>query len=84
MNKCNFHYAAKSMMTSQILKFLDFTKTQKSWYLEEETLVFLQIKKFISYTSRVTLWQKNTFIAEVTFNSNMRMGTYLDETQAIM
>ena len=26
--KCNFHYAAMSMMTSQILKLLDFAKTQ--------------------------------------------------------
>ena len=36
-NKCNFHYATMSMMTSQILKSLDFTKTQKSRYLENET-----------------------------------------------
>ena len=56
-----------SMMTSQILKFVDFTKTQKSRYLENETF-FLQIKKFIHYTSRATLWQKNTFVAEVNFN----------------
>ena len=32
------------MMTSQILKSVDFTKTQKSRYLENETF-FLQIKK---------------------------------------
>ena len=31
------------MMTSQILKSVDFTKTQKSRYLENETF-FLQIK----------------------------------------
>ena len=43
------------MMTSQILKFVDFTKTQKSRYLENETLFFLQITKFINYTSRATL-----------------------------
>ena len=43
------------MMTSQILKFVDFTKTQKSRYLENETLVFLQIKKLINCTSRATL-----------------------------
>ena len=55
------------MMTSQILKFVDFTKTQKSRYLEDETF-FLQIKEFINYTSRATLWQKNSFVAEVTFN----------------
>ena len=45
------------MMTSQILQFVDFTKTQKSKYLENKTF-FLQIKKFINYTSRATLWQK--------------------------
>ena len=56
-----------SVMTSQILKFVDFTKTQTSRYLENEILFFLQIKKFINYTSRATLWQKNTFVAEVTF-----------------
>ena len=46
------------MMKSQILKSGDFTKTQKSRYLGNETLFFLQIKKFINYTSRATLWQK--------------------------
>ena len=45
------------MMTSQILKFVDFTKTQKSRYLEKETLFFLQIKELINYTSRAILWQ---------------------------
>ena len=44
-------------MTSQILKSVDFTKTQKSRYLENKTF-FLQIKKFINYTSRATLRQK--------------------------
>ena len=33
------------MMMSQILKFADFTKTQKSTYLMDETLLLLQIKK---------------------------------------
>ena len=46
------------MMTSQILKFVDFTKTQKSRYLENETLFLFQIKKFINCASRATLWQK--------------------------
>ena len=36
-----------SMMTSQILKFVDFTKTQKSRYLENEKLFFLQIKNLL-------------------------------------
>ena len=52
------HYAAILMMTSQILKSAGFTKTQKSWYLENETLIFLKIKKFINYTSSAALWQK--------------------------
>ena len=45
------------MMTSQILQFVDFPKTQKSKYLKNETF-FLRIKKFISYTSRTDLWEK--------------------------
>ena len=43
------------MMTSQILKSAGFTKTQKSQYLENETLFFLRIKKFINYTSNSAL-----------------------------
>ena len=33
------------MMTSEILKSVDFKKTQKSRYVENETLFFLKIKK---------------------------------------
>ena len=55
---CRFHYLAMLIMTSQILKSVDFTKTQTSRYLENETLVFLQMKKFINYTSTATSWQK--------------------------
>ena len=58
MHKCNFHYAAMLMMTLQILKSEDFTKTQKSRYLKNEISIFLQIKKFINYTLRATLFQK--------------------------
>ena len=53
------------MMTLEILKFVYFIKAQKSRYLENETLFFLQIKKFFNYTSRATLWEKNTFVAEI-------------------
>ena len=42
------------MMTSQILNSVDVTKTQKSRYLKNKTLFFLQIKKIINYTSRAT------------------------------
>ena len=48
--KCNFHYAAMSMMTSQIFQSMNFTETQKSKYLQNETLFYLQIKKIINYT----------------------------------
>ena len=36
----NFHYAAMPMMASQILKTMDFKKTQKSKYLENEKIFF--------------------------------------------
>ena len=44
----------------QILISAAFTNTQKSrdLDLENETLFFLQMKNFINYTSRATLWQK--------------------------
>ena len=45
------------MMMSQILKSVDFTKTQKSRYLENETLFFLEIKK-LTMTPQATLLQK--------------------------
>ena len=55
---CNFYYAAMPMMTSQKLNSVDFTKTKKPRYLEKETLFFLQLKKIINYTPRVTLDKK--------------------------
>ena len=55
---CNFHYAVVSMMMSQILKFVDFTKTQKSTYVENETLFFLRKKKFVNYTSGLLYGKK--------------------------
>ena len=58
------------MMTSHILRSVDFTKSQKPRYLENETLFSLQIKKIINYTLKATLQQKNNFVAEVTFNKN--------------
>ena len=41
---CNFHFVAMPMTTAQILKSMEFAKTQKSECLENETF-FLQIKK---------------------------------------
>ena len=46
------------MVASQSLKSVNFKKPQKPRYLENETLFFLQIKKFIDYKSRATLRQK--------------------------
>ena len=46
------------LIMSQILKSVDFNKTQKSRYLEDEALFFLQIKQFINHALRATLWQK--------------------------
>ena len=43
------------MMASQILKFADFTETQKSQYIENVTLFSFQINKFINYRSRALL-----------------------------
>ena len=54
------------MMTSQILKSVDFTKRQKSRYLQNESLFFLQIKKLINYEGSFVA--KNNFAAEVTFS----------------
>ena len=55
------------MISSQILKVVDLTKTQRSRYLSSKTLFFLQIKKFVNNASKATLWQKNTFVAEVKY-----------------
>ena len=44
-HKCNVHYVTMHMMTPQILKSEDFTETQKFRHLENEKLLFIQIKK---------------------------------------
>ena len=54
------------MITTQILKSVYFTKSQKSKCLKNETF-FLQIKKFINYAARATFLQKNSFVTEVFF-----------------
>ena len=50
---CNVHYEAMPMMTSQILRSMDFTNHNR--YAENETSSSLQIKKFINYTSKAAL-----------------------------
>ena len=62
---CNLHYVAMLMMTSQILKSVDFTKTQKSRYLENKT--FHQMKNLI--TCQGLLIAENSAVAEVTLKS---------------
>ena len=53
-------------MTSQILKSVDSTKTQKSRYLQKKTLFLFQIKKFINWVL-IAIYGKNSFVAEITF-----------------
>ena len=61
-------YVEMPLMTSQILKFVNFTETQKSRYLEKKTF-FLQVKKFNNYISiKGYFIAKNNLVPEVTFN----------------
>ena len=60
-----------SMMTSQILKFVDFTKTQKSRYLGNET-IFVHIKKSL-ITHQGLLYGKKHFVEEVTLKHFMKL-----------
>ena len=46
---------------------VDFTKSKKSRYLENEIVSFLQIKKSL-ITHQRHLLAKNNFVAELTFN----------------
>ena len=49
------------MMTSHILQFVDFTATEKSKYLENKTLFFLQINQKFTNISNVSDNFKNFF-----------------------
>ena len=53
------------MMTSQILKPVNFTKTQKSRYLKNETF-FLQNEKIHELHIKGCFIAKNSFVAKVT------------------
>ena len=54
------------IMTSQIFKFVDFTKTRKSRYLKNETL---SSNKKIHYLHiKGSIIAGNSFVAELTFN----------------
>ena len=54
---CNFHYAAMSMITPQILKFVNFIKKNKN--LEK---FFLQIKKKSFSNQGLFSMPKNAFV----------------------
>ena len=54
------------MIKSQILKTLDLTETQKSRYLQNETLFFFKYKN--SLFIKGYFIARNSFAAEVTFN----------------
>ena len=60
------HYEAMSMMVSQILKFVNFTKNSKIViYLENKISFFLQIKK--SLHIKGYFMAKKSFVVKVTF-----------------
>ena len=63
---CNFH-VSMPLMTSQILKSVDFTKTQKSRYLENE--MRFSNKKINSLHIKSYFMPKNNFVLEVVFNN---------------
>ena len=54
----NFHYAVMSMMRSQIFKSVEFTKSQKSRYLKNETSLFLQIQNSLIMHQRLLYGKK--------------------------
>ena len=54
-------------MMSQILKSVDFTKTQKSRYFENETLFFSTNKKIPLLHTKYYFMAQNSLVAEATF-----------------
>ena len=69
-NKCNFHYVAMPMMTSQIFKSVNFTKTQKSRHFKDKTFFLQKIKnkKKTLIVHQGLLYAKKRFEAEVIFS----------------
>ena len=61
----------KSKVNDEVTDFeaVDFSKTQKSKYLENETFFFKQ-KKFSRHTLKGDKVAKYIFLAEVTFNEH--------------
>ena len=65
------------MMTWQILKFLDLTKTWKSTYPENETIFFSSDKKIHYLHIKGYFMTKSTLVAEVTFKLGSLKETLL-------
>ena len=56
------------MLTPQILKSVNFTKTQKSRYLENKIFFLKKKKKKSLIAHQGLLYGKKSFVAEVTFS----------------
>ena len=57
------------LMTPQILKFVNFSKTQKFRYIEKEAKKLMRI----TITMKVGFTTKNSFTAEVTFQNRRKV-----------
>ena len=86
-HKYNFHYVEMPMMMSRMLKSVDFTKTQKSRYLENKTLFFLQIKKIITHQGLKQVGGRGNLqpysgwaFSGMLLNGNLSPISYNDET----
>ena len=64
-------------MTPQILMFVDSLKIQKSKYLENETFFFSNEK---IHSLNIKGYNMAKFLAEVTFNENLRPVLNLKES----
>ena len=77
-NECNFHYVAMPIMTQQILKSVNFMKTQKSRYLKNKTF-FLQKKKKYLIAHQGLVDGKKRFAAKVTFSRRQQNQKVVEE-----
>ena len=59
---------SRSVTFTHILKSVDFTKTQKARYLQNETLFLSQIKKLHQLGIKGQFMAKNCVVPEVTYN----------------
>ena len=64
------------MMMSQILKFVDLSKTQKFEYLENKTF-FLVTKDIIHCILQVLKWPKSSFPVKVIFKGYLHYKTII-------